>query len=850
MRRYLLPLLALAATAAAACGVDSEAIPVEGDLRIECEDGIDNDDDGLVDCAEPLCSSNPLCALGDTGGGGTDAGTDADDAAGIDAVDDAGGDDTDPADVGTDTSDTGGIDADASAPDADGGGVDAADVGPDTPVTPDGTRSCWTTLEFTPAAGTSTVFVAGPFNGWNPTADALSDADGDGTWTITLDLPPGEHPYKFITDGVWDFEGNTEVPGWIFADFHTQWVDGFENRNVIVGDCTVPLLEVVEAHGGADGVAATVRFWRGAGGADLDPATVVVTLGGDPVDADVDVDTGLIVVDETGLVDGKYSLRVTASDVDGQPAERSVFVPLWVEDEPFVWQDATMYFVFTDRFRNGDFGADVPQNTPIPGVAEVANYQGGDFLGVIQAIEEGYFDELGINLLWLSPVLENPEGNYIATDGVHQFTGFHGYWPTDPFRIEFRWGDGDATSSERLHQLIDAAHARGIRVMFDVVMNHVHEDHTYLSEYPSWFGAAACPCTTDPGPCNWDTNPIYCWFIDYLPDLDFKNHDLTVQAVDDVLALVEEYDVDALRLDAAKHMDHIALRRLSMLITERFEQGDAAPIYLVGETYTGGDGHGLIMNYVAPYELDGQFDFPLLYSMRDSFLFSGSFRNLSGARFASEEQYGDAYEYMSPFLGNHDIARSAQLIVDNGAWIDPWVGVPDPMRGGFDDTTWNVVNRMSMGLLFVMTQPGIPLLYYGDEIGLYGGGDPDNRRMMSFDPFLSEPQQELLSRVQAIGQARRDHQALRRGDFRELWVDDDLFVYARDNGGGDVVIVAMNKGAGRTQGVRIPDDLGVDGVRFVDVLNEGRPRSVTVADGNATITLNSWEYVVLVPEGT
>jgi len=843
--------LALTATAFAACASDDPVDDsVEGDIPRQCEDGIDNDENGLTDCDDPTCADAPLCS-GGGGGGGTDAGMDT----GLDGGGDTGGD-TGGEDAGEDadhdtTEDVGGdTTADAGEDVIEDAGEDATedtggpDVGPDGPPT----RDCMTTLTFTPAPGTSTVSIGGPFNGWTEGVDNLTDDDGDGTWEITLELPPGEQPYKFITDGVWDFEGNFAVPDWITVDFYTQWVDGFENRNVIVGDCTVPAMETVRASGGPDGVTGTFRFWRANDGAALDESSVVVTAGGDPVPFDFDAETGLLEVDVAGLDDGKYSIRITAEDTDGRSIETTPhFVPLWVEDEPFLWRDATMYFVFTDRFRNSDAGEDIPQNAPIEGVPWIANYQGGDFRGVIQAIEEGYFDDLGVNLLWLSPITENPEGNWLAADRFHEFSGFHGYWPTSAVQIEFRWGDIEGTGEERLLELIDAAHARGIRVLFDIALNHVHLDHDYRRDHPEWFTADVCNCTTDPGPCNWDTNPLFCWFIDYLPDLDYRQHGLVEQVSRDVEYLVTHFDVDAFRIDAAKHMHHVIMRRVALRMQDRFEAGGGAEVYLVGETFTGGGGHGLIMDYVNPWELDAQYDFPLLYPIRDSFVFSGSFRNLSAARQTSEDAYGDHYFEMSPFLGNHDIPRTAQLITDNGGGIDPWAGVPDPMDAGFNDTTWNIVNRMSMGLAYVFTNPGIPLLYYGDEIGLYGGADPDNRRPMVWGDDLSAPQRELLSRVQAIGQARQDHRALRRGVYRELWVDDDFYVYARDAGDGDVVIVAMNKGEGRAQPMGIPADLGIDGTTFTDVLAPDSPRSFTVRDDGATITLNPWEYAIFAP---
>ncbi len=136
---------------------------------------------------------------------------------------------------------------------------------------------------------------------------------------------------------------------------------------------------------------------------------------------------------------------------------------------------------------------------------------------------------------------------------------------------------------------------------------------------------------------------------------------------------------------------------------------------------------------------------------------------------------------MSPFLGNHDIERFATAV--HGQAGDCWTDwLDDPMQaGGASVTEWDTINKASMAFAFVLTQPGVPLIYYGDEIGLAGAGDPDNRRLMNFDPYLSGNQGEV---------------ALRRGERKQLWVDDDLYVYARDAGGGEVAVIALNKGGG------------------------------------------------------
>ena len=145
---------------------------------------------------------------------------------------------------------------------------------------------------------------------------------------------------------------------------------------------------------------------------------------------------------------------------------------------------------------------------------------------------------------------------------------------------------------------------------------------------------------------------------------------------------------------------------------------------------------------------------------------------------------------------------------------------------------------------FTLTQPGAPLLYYGDEIGRAGSGDPDNRRAMDFPPYLSGNQQQLLSRVRAIGRARTQHAALRRGERASLWVDDDLLIYSLASEEGDFAVVALHKGEGeRTESVALGRD-DLDGLDLEDALGSGR--SFEVQLGSIVLSLGPRDFVFLV----
>jgi glycosidase len=719
--------------------------------------------------------------------------------------------------------------------------VDTTDVDQDgqpDPLAP--ARSCDAVVRWKGAPGLD-VSVAGKFNEWLPRA--MADETGQGDYALNLGpLRPGAWPYKFV------FDAQRGSPAWETppADVYTMFEGGIENRALYVGDCAVPSLRVVNAAGDAAGTAfATVQFERAAAGANLDLSSVEATFGQTPAEVSYDAATGVLSLSALGLAPGKHSLRVGAADLDGLGVEEgSVFAPVWVEDTAFDWSDGLMYYAFLDRFRDaGPSGH--PASTP--GAIAGTDYMGGDLVGALEVLESGWFDDLGVRSIWLSPVQDNPEGSFVGTGGYF-YTGYHGYWPVGPRAVEGRLGADGVDGEAALHAFIDAAHARGIRVLFDVVLNHVHQEHDYVESHPAWFSAAPCPCTSDPGACNWDSNPIGCWFTDYLPDLDYKNHEIVEQLVADARWWIETFDVDGFRVDAAKHMDHVILRTFSMRMRDLYEIPTGVEFYKVGETFTFLNNQGLIMDYVSDHELDGQFDFPLYYAFRDAAA-RGAWDEVSRQAWAAKDRYGVFVHRMSPFMGNHDVSRIATDVQGCPTWA-LFGGCGDVMAqpGAIAGAQWDVINKLSAVFTVVATMPGVPLLYYGDEVGLAGAGDPDNRRMMSWE-IPTPAQQELLDRVRAVGRLRTQHRALQSGEWKELWVggDDDLFAYARDAGGGDVALVAVRldrTGGPRVQRIPIPAELGLEGATLQDGLGSGA--SVTVSGGAIELVLNPYERRVFV----
>ena len=649
---------------------------------------------------------------------------------------------------------------------------------------------------------------------------ALEDADGDGTYTAELELAPGLHGYKLIVDGEWRLDP---------ANAYRTYVGGTENSAARVEDCRDPLL-AVDSHdvsGGA--VASRLRFVRGAGGEPAAAVTVALRHEGAETPVDPAFDGRAIAVDLDGLAGGKYTLVVDAADAGGRAARR-VLLPFWVEEEAFDWRDAVIYMAMVDRFRNG-----APANDPgaTPGAEPSADFRGGDLAGVTAAIEDGTFDRLGVRALWLSPVVQNTERVHVEEG--HGVTAYHGYWPVRARAVDPRIG-GEA----ELDRLVAAAHRRGIRVLMDYVINHVHEDHEYVAEHPDWF-RTGCECGT-PG-CGWTDHRLDCLFHSYLPDVDWRNREAGEAIIADALWWLERFDLDGLRVDAVKHVEDAAIFNLSVRVHEAFERGGTG-YFLLGETAMGWRGHDLednrdeyatISRTIGEDGLDGQFDFVLYHA--------------TAYRVWADDQYGmphldfwtraslGAYPegaVMTPFVGSHDSERLLSLATyGSGAgivhhkWPDQELPAPPADAEPYQ--------RAAVALTWLLSVPGAPLLYYGDEYGEHGGADPDNRHMWRPPGERSPAQRALEERVARAGQARRDLVALRRGEYTPLRVTEDFLAFARHTG-DQVVVVAINR-----SGQPVTEEVSAGGAialpaSLVDRLDPDRP-AVAVAGGSFSITL-------------
>ena len=779
-----------------------------------------------------------------------------------DGADDAASDDGDrsPYDVKSDPRAESGTDVNVDAE----RDADVTDVGSDVRSPPDAlmpdaatdtadgdassTSPCTTAFRYVPAAGTTpaSVQVTGEWNAFANPGTTLRGPDALGAFTGEVRLTPGLVAYKLIVDGKLALDPGAKL---------RKYVGGVENSAVRVVDCRTPVLALVTQSTTRTAAAqgrfqATVAFRKGQGAPALDLASVSATLRHDAtrstIAATIDGAAQTITLDAAALADGKYSIFVDAKDLDGRAA-KTLRLVFWIEAAAFSWQDALIYMVMVDRFKNGDPSNDAPR-TPV--ADERADFQGGDLQGIRNAIASGTLDRLGVNTIWLSPFHTNPSGPYLAQDGVHLSTGYHGYWPTRARQVDARIG-GDAA----LKAMVAEAHARGIRVLQDFVVNHVHKEHEYVAQHPAWF-RTGCVCGT--ANCDWTAHRLDCMFSDYLPDVDWTVPAVSEQFGDDAVYWLDSFDLDGFRIDAVKHVEDACIANLTARVREEFE-ATGTRIFLTGETAMGWNGDSLpanqseydtISRYIGPNGLDGQFDFVLFHAAAYR-TFAYDEKGLLHADFWAQEsgrQY-PAGAVMTPYIDSHDTARSVTVATYRGqdasharaiATDNKWSNVAGP------PTDAEPYQRHRLALAWLFGLPGAINLYYGDEYGQWGGADPNNRAAWRGDQTLTGEEATTLGFVQKLGAARRELSALRRGIYRAVYGTDDALVFARTAAAGEVALVALTRLAGGTT-VRatLPATLGLaNGTKLRDRL--GGP-DVVVADGAVAITLGPRGAAILAP---
>jgi glycosidase len=339
-----------------------------------------------------------------------------------------------------------------------------------------------------------------------------------------------------------------------------------------------------------------------------------------------------------------------------------------------------------------------------------------------------------------------------------------------------------------LKKLVADAHKHDIKILLDYVSHHVFKENPIYKNHRDWFGNLYLP----DGSMNlrmWDDHRLTTWFEPYLPTFDYIHSEKAREFMtDNAVWLLKETGADGFRHDAVKHVPNVFWRTLTKKLKRNIEIPNKRNIYQIGETF---GSYNLVDSYVNNGQLNAQFDFNLYDTAIPTFIDkNGSFVNLAAALHKSFAVYG-VNNLMGNIMDSHDKVRFM-------AYADGDV----PLNGGnAAEIGWDnpphvdhrsSYKKLELYMAYMLTIPGVPVIDYGDEIGMTGAADPDNRRMMRFGNDLDKWERETLQIVREILKTRNRNSALRYGDFQTIQDSKDTFVYLRSDM-NERVLVCLNK---------------------------------------------------------
>lgn len=459
--------------------------------------------------------------------------------------------------------------------------------------------------------------------------------------------------------------------------------------------------------------------------------------------------------------------------------------------------DDVIYFLMPDRFADGDASNNDPAKSKgLYDRAKGRHYHGGDLQGVIDKLP--YLKSLGVTAIWTTPVYDNNDRlDYKEVYDGQPTTGYHGYGATDMYAVDEHLGD-----MAKLRELIDKAHQNGIKIIQDQVANHTGPYHIWANDAPTptwWNGTAENHISN-----NWQKwtamNPratyqtqrrnIDGWFIDILPD--FNQNDLEVEKylIQNSLWWLEMNGFDAIRMDTLPHVPRTFWEKWGSAIKREYPN-----VNILGELF---DGDPALISYFqtgrrghdgVDTQIDTLYDFGLFYPIRNAFAQGKPIREVS-QMFSKDWLYPNA-EVLTTFLGVHDMPR---FMNEPGATVE----------------------GLKMAQTLIMTSRGTPLLYYGDEIAMRGGGDPDNRRDFpggfpgdTRNTFTNSgrtaEEKDVWNHLALLGKLRMELKPLRRGKTLDLLDEEQQLAYARVTENQAVLVVFNND----TQAANVSFDLSM-----------------------------------------
>lgn len=438
-------------------------------------------------------------------------------------------------------------------------------------------------------------------------------------------------------------------------------------------------------------------------------------------------------------------------------------------------QEDLIYFIMIDRFYDGDKTnnnfEDIDKNN-------LKKFHGGDLKGIIDKLD--YIQSLGATAIWLTPVFKN-EPN-----------GYHGYWAYDFYNVDPHFGTMD-----ELKQLVDEAHERDIKVMLDHIVNHTGYNHPWLDdpEKSDWFHPKV-------EITNWkDQNQVENGWLAGLPDLDQEHPEVRQYLLDNTLWWIQETGIDGMRIDTMRHVPRDFWNEFAKTIKDEYPN-----FYLLGEVWNSNPRYLELYHQVG---IDGMTNYSLFDGIVNTFRGFGKTGPLISA--LSREKNFSKPHLNGIFIDNHDNQRFITAAGSNGK------------------------DYLKQALTFIMTYKAIPIIYYGTEIGMEGGNDPDNRRFMEWERTNDS---DILSFYKKLVDLRQNNEVMQSGDFTLLSYDDYFISYMRHTDKKSFLIIMniQNNEKDVTIDIHLPFE------NFTNILNNQVYSSVS---GKLDIHLDPLDLLIL-----
>lgn len=490
---------------------------------------------------------------------------------------------------------------------------------------------------------------------------------------------------------------------------------------------------------------------------------------------------------------GKKTLPIVVTDQYGNEYTTSVQVEVAARNkknaDDFDWDESVIYFMVTDRFFDGNESNNTASGAKTYGKDNAGLYHGGDFAGITQKLD--YLEDLGINTIWITPIVENIPGVTVTDTGkedVPYNAAYHGYWASDFTKLNPTLG-----TEEEFQTLIDQAHSRGIRIMVDIVVNHAGYDTDFGNMIRSGDDIVSGSDQKDS--------------LSNLPDFKTEDPAVSAQLVKWQTQWVKDFGIDYFRVDTVKHVENDTWAELKNALTEV-----DSDFKMIGE-YAGG-GYASNGNTLGTGEMDSDLDFD--FNDQATNFVKGNISSVESFLTSRNSVLNNTY-MTGQFLGSHDEDGFKKKLLD----------------GGMAEDAATAASMVAASLQ--ITAKGQPVIYYGEEIGLTGLNNyPYQTNRYDFDWSIVSNDNKTYQHYKKMLSIRNAYtDVFARGDRKTIVASDEkgYDIVSRSYQGTKLYVGLNIKGAAQTVEVPVSESNGT----ILKDLYSGT--SYTVNNGKVEVTI-------------